>query len=149
MTRLVLSIFLISTFVISPSQTMSATMPCSMVLEPIDKKLTNAKGTALVYKVQLRPPSFARTNISILGVHLPNPSSYGNYDGYEGFAFIPGEISWRFKLYPSPEKGPTWSGRFDEITAEMENVEVQVRLSNSKAEKLGPIILMNNFKHCK
>ncbi len=149
MKQFVLSIFIISIFVISPSQTEAANMPCSMVLEPIDKKLTNAKGTALVYKVQLRPPSFARTNISILGVHLPKPSSYGNYDGYEGFAFIPGEISWRFKLYPFPEKDPTWAGRFDEITAEMENVEVQVRLSNSKTEKLGPSILRSNIKYCK
>lgn len=55
MKRFVLGIFIISTFVISPLQTSATTMPCSMVLEPIDKKLTNAKGTALVYKVQLRP----------------------------------------------------------------------------------------------
>ncbi|MFC3885089.1 hypothetical protein ACFOU2_17090 [Bacillus songklensis] len=149
MKQFVLGIFIISTFVICPSQTKATTMPCSMVLEPIDKKLTNAKGTALVYKVQLRPPSFARTNISILGVHLPKPSSYGNYDSYEGFAFIPGEISWRFRLYPSPEEDPTWAGRFDEITAKMENVEVQVRLSNSKTEKLGPSILRSNIKYCK
>ncbi|KOR84219.1 hypothetical protein ABKP09_24645 [Peribacillus frigoritolerans] len=150
MKRFVLGIFIISTFVISPLQTSATTMPCSMVLEPIDKKLTNAKGTALVYKVQLRPQSFVRTNVSILGVHLPEPSSYGNYDSYEGFAFIPDEISWRFRLYPSPEKdSPTWAGKFDEITAKMENVEVQVRLSNSKTEKLGPSILRSNIKYCK
>ncbi|MEW5594944.1 hypothetical protein ABGT24_15695 [Peribacillus frigoritolerans] len=150
MKRFVLGIFIISTFVISPLQTSATTMPCSMVLEPIDKKLTNAKGTALVYKVQLRPQSFVRTNVSILGVHLPEPSSYGNYDSYEGFAFIPDEISWRFRLYPSPEKdSPTWAGKFDEITAEIENVEVQVRLSNLKNEKLGPSILRSNIKYCK
>ncbi|MDM5304957.1 hypothetical protein [Peribacillus frigoritolerans] len=150
MKRFVLGIFIISTFVISPLQTSATTMPCSMVLEPIDKKLTNAKGTALVYKVQLRPQSFVRTNVSILGVHLPEPSSYGNYDSYEGFAFIPDEISWRFRLYPSPEKdSPTWAGKFDEITAKIENVEVQVRLSNSKTEKLGPSILRSNIKYCK
>lgn len=57
--------------------------PCSLVLEPVDKKLKNAKGVALVYKVQLNPPSFARMNISILAVHLPAPSSYGDYDSYE------------------------------------------------------------------
>ncbi|MEW5549821.1 hypothetical protein ABGT22_07545 [Peribacillus frigoritolerans] len=150
MKRFVLGIFIISSFVISPLQTSATTMPCSMVLEPIDKKLTNAKGTALVYKVQLRPQSFVRTNVSILGVHLPEPSSYGNYDSYEGFAFIPDEISWRFRLYPSPEKdSPTWAGKFDEITAEIENVEVQVRLSNLKNEKLGPSILRSNIKYCK
>ena len=84
------------------------------------------------------------------GVHLPEPSSYGNSDSYEGFAFIPDEISWRFKLYPSPEKdSPTWAGRFDEITAKMINVEVQVRLSYSKTEKLGSILLKSNIKYCK
>ncbi|MBT2701567.1 hypothetical protein J7E79_30425 [Bacillus sp. ISL-40] len=150
MKQLVLVIFIVSIFVIFPSYSKATTMPCSMVLESIDKELKNAKGVALVYKVQLRPPSFARTNISILGVHLPEPSSFGNYDSYEGFAFIPREISWRFRLYPTKEKdSPTWAGRFDEITAEMENVEVQVRLSNSKTEKLGPSKLRGNIKYCK
>ena len=136
--------------VIFPMPSFAVTMPCSMVLNPIDSTLSNAKGSALVYKVQLRPPSFARTNISVLAVHLPNPSAYGNYDSYEGFAFIPNEISWRFKLYPTQEVGPTWAGRFDEITAEMDNVEIQVRLSNSKNDKLGPpILLKNNIKNCK
>jgi hypothetical protein len=146
----ILGIFIISIFFTYPIQSRAAAFPCSMVLEPIDKKLTNAKGAALIYKVQLRPPSSARTNISILGVHLPVPSSYGNYDSYEGFAFKPRESSWRFRLYPSPEiDSPTWAGRFDEITEKMENVEVQVRLSNSKNEKLGPIILRSYINKCK
>ncbi|KAB2334464.1 hypothetical protein F7731_14715 [Cytobacillus depressus] len=150
MQHFILSIFIISTLVICPSYSKAITMPCSMVLESIDKKLTNAKGAALIYKVQLFPPSFARTNISILGVHLPKPSAYGNYDSYEGFAFIPGEISWRFRLYPTPEiDGPTWAGRIDNISADMKNVEVQIRLSNSKTEKLGPRILSGKIKACK
>jgi hypothetical protein len=150
MRRFVLVIFLISIFVMYPDQTNAINMPCSMVLEPVDKNLKNAKGSALIYKVQLNPPSFARTNVSILAVHLPEPSSYGNYDSYEGFAFIPDEISWRFRLYPTPEEySPTWAGRFDLITSKMKNVEVQIRLSNSKSEKLGPSILTNNIKYCK
>ena len=32
--------------------------PCSLTLESVDKSLTNAKGVALIYKVQLNPPSF-------------------------------------------------------------------------------------------
>lgn len=123
--------------------------PCSLILEPVDTDLKNAKGAALVYKVQLYPPSFPRTNISILAVHLPEPSSYGEYDAYEGFAYIPDEISWRFKLYPTPEQeGPSWAGRFDLITAEMKNVEVQVRLSNTKTNKLGPAVLTNTISNC-
>ena len=123
--------------------------PCSVFLEPVDKKLKNAKGAALVYKVQLNPPSFARTNVSILAVHLPEPSSYGDYDSYEGFAYIPGEISWRFNLYPTPEmNGPSWAGRFDLITAEMQDAVVQVRLSNTKTGRLGPSVLSNSVSKC-
>lgn len=150
MKKFVLVMFFIAAFIMNPVQTIAITIPCSMVLEPVDKSLTNAMGIALVYKVQLHPPSFARTNVSILAVHLPEPSSYGNYDSYEGFAFIPDEISWRFRLYPTPEEeSPTWAGRFDSITAEMQNVKIQVRLSNSKTEELGPSILAKHIKDCK
>lgn len=137
----------VTPFPISPK---AETMPCSMILEPADKELTNAKGVALIYKVQLRPPSFPRTNISILGVHLPEPKTYGPFDSYEGFAFVPNVISWRFRLYPTPEQeSPSWAGRFDEITAKMENVEVQIRLSNSKTEKLGPSLLTGKMNNCR
>ena len=149
MKRFVLLIFTISCLIISPSHSNAITTPCSLVLNPIDTELKNAQGVALIYKVQLDHHSFERTNISILGVHLPEPSSYGNYDSYEGFAFKPEVISWRFKLYPSPElDSPTWAGRFDDITAELENEEVQIRLSNSKSGELGPLILENSVKNC-
>ncbi len=122
---------------IHPIETNAITKPCSMVLEPPDKNLKNAMGAALVYKVQLNPPSFARTNISIIAVHLPEPSSYGNYDGYEGFAFKPNEISWRFKLFQTLEKNsPTWAGRFDLITAEMENVRFKCALLIQRPKNL-------------
>lgn len=149
MKALLVMILFFSTSVIAPPHSQAITMPCSMVLEPMDEKLANAKGSALIYKVQLRPPSSARTNVSILGVHLPPPSSYGNYDGYQGFAFIPGVISWQFMLDPSEEEeSPTWAGRFDEITAEMEKARVQVRLFNSRTAKLGPAILGSDIKNC-
>jgi hypothetical protein len=143
-------IALYAIFILQPIETNAITLPCTMVLKPVNQNLENAMGAALVYKVQLNPPSFARTNISILAAHLPNPSFYGNYDSYEGFAFIPEEISWRFPLFPTAEEGgPTWAGRFDLITAKMKNVQVQVRLSNSKTEKLGPSILNNRIENCK
>ncbi|SEI10036.1 hypothetical protein SAMN05192559_11217 [Halobacillus karajensis] len=103
MKRFILFPMIIFLLIMSPSQVNAITMPCSMVLEPVDQNLNNAKGTALVYKVQLFPPSFARTNISILAVHLPEPSNYGDFDSYEGFAYIREEISWRFRLFPTPE----------------------------------------------
>lgn len=51
MKQFVLGIFISLTFVISPLQTNATTKPFSMVLEPIDKKITNSSGTELVYKV--------------------------------------------------------------------------------------------------
>lgn len=133
-----------------PAETDAITMPCSMVLRPTAINLKNAMGTALIYQVQLNPPSFKRTSLSIMALHLPAPSLYGNFDGYEGFAFKPNEISWRFKLYPmKDEHHSIWAGKFELITAEMENVHVQVRPSHSKSEKLGPGILSNHMNYCR
>lgn len=149
MKSFVFVLFVLISTVAYPLQTHADKMPCTIALEPINKGLKNAKGSALIYKVQLNPPSFARTNISVLGAHLPTPSSYGQYDSYEGYATIPNEISWRFRLYPTPEdESPTWAGRFDLITADMKNVKVQVRLSDSKTEKLGPPVLQAVIKTC-
>ncbi|QWI78394.1 hypothetical protein JG486_30565 (plasmid) [Bacillus mycoides] len=151
MRQFIVALVICMTIVVSPYQAQastSASLPCSVILNPLNKADKNAKGVALVYKVKLTA-SFPRTNISILGVHLPNPDTLGNYDTYEGFAFIPEKISWRFKLYPSEEDGPTWAGRIDIITAEMKGVQIQVRPSNSKTEKLGLPVLTNSIKACK
>jgi len=123
-------------------------MPCSLVLEPVNNSEINEKGVALVYKVKLTP-SFPRTSISIHAIHLPRPSNFGEYDGYEGFSFIENEISWRFKLYPTTEEdGPTWAGKIDDITANIKNSKIEVRLSNSKLGELGPVVLSNSMNLC-
>jgi hypothetical protein len=148
MKKYVLILVIIGTFFIYPKQTNAVSIPCSMILHTMDNSYPNAKGAALIYKVKLTP-SFPRTSISIHALHLPEPSSLGNYDSYEGFAYIPEVISWRFSLYPTSEEfAPTWAGRFDLNTAEMENVEVQVRPTNLKTKKLGPSFLTNNIKYC-
>jgi hypothetical protein len=152
MKQLALSLLLFGSVIFSPMQTKAAssvTVPCSLILKPVDSGYPNTMGAALVYKVKLTP-SFPRTSISIHALHLPKPSSFGDYDRFEGFAFIPNVISWRFPLYPTPETdGPTWAGRFDSITAKLENVQIQVRLSNTKTGKLGPVILANSINYCK
>lgn len=150
MKKFILVLLMICFFISSPLQINAdskLSMPCSLVLNSVNTNLTNAKGAALVYKVKLTP-SFPR--ISIHSLHIPEPATFGNFDEYVGFAFIPEVISWKFKLYPTDEVGgPTWAGRFDGVTAEMENVTVQVRPANSKTEKLGPAILTNDMKYCK
>lgn len=99
MKRFILVLSFLSIIVAYPIQTNASPMPCSVILEPVDKNLKNAKGVALIYKVQLNPPSAARTNISILAVHLPAPSSFGNYDSYEGFATKPPARPLRYSQY--------------------------------------------------
>lgn len=124
-------------------------LPCTLILNSVKDSYTNAKGVALIYKVQLFQ-SFPRTSISIHGVHLPNPPTLGDYDTYEGFAFVPEVISWRFKLYPTSEAtDPTWAGKIDDITMQLDKSTVEIRLSNSKSGKLGPPVLINRFSQCK
>ena len=134
--------------------------PCSVVLHPV-KSIPNAKGTTLITKVK-KPytssptsPVRERKGIGIYADWLPLPSSFGLYDQYEGFAQIKGEISWRFKLYLVKENAPSWFGgnpwvgKIDEISAELPvNTSVEVRLSNSKTNKLGPVILQNTLHGC-
>ncbi|OCT13437.1 hypothetical protein A8709_17675 [Paenibacillus pectinilyticus] len=150
MKKIIVIISFLSIGVIHPvSLKAEVVMPCSAVLEPVSKDDMNVKGAALIYKVKLTP-SFPRTSISMHAIHLPAPTTLGDYDGYEGFAFIPNEISWRFKLVPTPEgNDPTWAGKIDDITADLTPSILQIRLSNGKTGKLGPAILENPANVCK
>lgn len=139
------------------TSSVTVTLPCSVILRPVDKTLTpNTYGVALV-STFLRtfpttPPRYQeRTSISVLVNRLPKPSTYGDFDGYEGFAQIPGKISWSFTLLPRQEfqLDTTWAGRFDEISAVLTpNTRVQVRPYNSKHDKLGAVILENTLEDC-
>jgi hypothetical protein len=135
--------------------------PCSVVLQPV-KDIPNAKGTALITKVKKSytdtptSPVRERNSVGIYADWLPLPSSFGDYDQYEGFAEIPGMISWRFKMYPVKEDPPSWFGgtpwvgKFDEISLGIPvDARVEVRLSNSKTQNLGPVILQNTLQGCR
>ncbi|MBW4082363.1 hypothetical protein HYD27_13330 [Paenibacillus sp. S150] len=124
--------------------------PCSLILDAKENMPVNAKGVALAYRV-VRDAGGERTSLSIHAQYLPDPASLGNYDRYEGFAQVPGEISWRFPLYPAPAAtgNPTWAGRIDDISGPLERAAVQVRLSNSRTNTLGPIVVENVMSKCK
>ncbi|MFO1445086.1 hypothetical protein KDN24_18170 [Bacillus sp. Bva_UNVM-123] len=146
----------------SQAQTLpQVSYPCSVVLQPV-RDIPNALGTALIAQVK-KPytdsqtsPLRIRKSVGIYADWLPFPSTFGDYDQYEGFAQISGIISWRFKMYlvkeapPSWFGGTSWVGKFDEISSELpENTHVQIRLSNSKTNKLGPAILQNTLNRCR
>ncbi|MBV7506467.1 hypothetical protein KW850_14480 [Bacillus sp. sid0103] len=134
--------------------------PCSVVLKPV-RDIPNAQGTGLITKVK-KPytpgptsPIRERKSVGIYADWLPLPSSFGDYDQYEGFARIIGEISWRFKMYSVKEDAPSWFGgtpwvgKIEEISASLPvNTRVELRLSNSKTNKLGPVILQNTLHQC-
>ncbi|WP_436376943.1 hypothetical protein [Cytobacillus sp. BC1816] len=138
----------------------SLSYPCSIVLKPVNK-IPNISGTALITKVkkpyteQPGSPVRERTGVGIYADWMPQPSNFGDYDQYEGFAQIPGEISWRFKMYPVKEDQPSWFGgspwvgKFDEISAELSpETIVSLRLSNSRTNRLGPAVLQFTLKRC-
>ncbi|OPA77398.1 hypothetical protein BVG16_13125 [Paenibacillus selenitireducens] len=128
MKQLIILLMIVMTCLVGPERANARAipdMPCSVILEPVDSSEHNQKGVALVYKVKLTP-SFPRTSINMLASHLSEPRSYGDYDKYEGFA-----------------------GRIDDITADLANSVIEVRLSNSKSGKLGSAILRNQMKVCK
>lgn len=52
MTRFILVISLLAAAVTYPIQVNASTMPCSVIMEPVDQSLRNVKGVALIYKVQ-------------------------------------------------------------------------------------------------
>lgn len=138
----------------------SLSYPCSIVLEPV-KDIPNIQGTALITKVK-KPyseepgsPVRERTAVGIYADWMPLPSAFGDYDQYEGFAQVPGVISWRFKMYPVKEDQPSLfggfplAGKYDEISAELSaDANVQLRLSNSRSGNLGPAILQGTLKGC-
>ncbi len=124
-------------------------MPCCLVLPPVHPGADYPSGVSLIQRITT-PFGSTRTRVAILAYGLPHPASWGPFDQYEGFAQVPGVISWRFRLYPTPEPdAPTWAGRFDHITARLTpDTRVQVRLSQSTNQDLGPVLLENTLNNC-
>ncbi|GIP38238.1 hypothetical protein J31TS4_15180 [Paenibacillus sp. J31TS4] len=122
---------------------------CSLALQPLEGLSLLAEGAAEIYQVSLTP-SFPRTSIRIEASHLPAPSSIGPFDRYEGVAYAPDEISWRFPLAPAPEAEiPTWAGRIDEGSATRQQVRIEVRPYNSATNAAGPALLASSTEACR
>lgn len=139
----------VETYAKPQEESQEAKYPCSLILNAKQNMPINAKGVALAYRITNDIGS-ERTSLSIHAQYLPDPSTLGNYDRYEGFAQVPGVISWRFILYPTPEpEVPTWAGRIDDISGPLERASIQIRLSDSRTNTLGPIVLENHMNNCK
>jgi len=129
-----------------PTQLVS--LPCCALLPRANQSvLPDAAGTALVQRLeQLRP---GRISITIVAHGLPAPSSQGNYNSYEAIAFVPNVITWSWRLYPTTETPPTWSGTISEITLSLTpQTMVQVCPVNLSTNKAGSPILANTVANC-
>ena len=144
---------LIFVLVILPSQTHSENKveefpPCLAILEPTKNIPKNARGVALIYNIE-RKFNDERTSLSVHALHLPKPSSFGDYDGYEVLAYIPKEISWIFSLSPLTKYGETtWAGNLDEVSPVMRPTRIKVRAVNTTTKETGPIVLEKILKPC-
>ncbi len=144
---------LIFVLVILPSQTHSENKieelpPCSVILEPTKNVPKNARGVALIHNIE-RKFNDERTSLSVHALHLPKPSSFGDYNGYEVLAYIPKEISWIFSLSPLTKYGETiWAGNLDEVSPVMRPTRIKVRTVNTTTKKTGPIVLEKILKPC-
>ncbi|WP_066639013.1 LysM peptidoglycan-binding domain-containing protein [Desulfolucanica intricata] len=123
-------------------------LPCCAVLNRTGSAPVDALGSALVRKLQeLRP---GRTAITIAANGLAKPQELGNFNAYQGVAFIPGLITWQWVLESTSETFPTWSGTFTEITAELtSNTVIQVRPINTQVENRGEPILTGTLAECR
>ncbi|MCZ8518503.1 hypothetical protein [Paenibacillus caseinilyticus] len=151
----------ISTTAAQPETQPKVQYPCSVVLLPV-MDMPNTQGAALITKVK-KPytadpisPLRERQSVGIYADWMPDPSSFGDYDQYEGLVQIPGAISWRFKLSAVYTKtsgffgGQLWAGKTEEISMDLPvNTRVEVRLFNSKTKETGRAIAQNTLQGCK
>ena len=122
---------------------------CCLILSPTSPSVpVDARGVALVRPVvQVRP---GRTSITVAAHDLPAPSTLGNFDAYEALAFIPAVITWRWRLFSTPEPIPTWAGTFTEITAPLTpSTVVQVRPVNTQTGAPGSPVLSGTLASCR
>lgn len=131
----------------SSNPTPNPQFPCCMILRPTGQLPADAIGTSLVRRLAVLRPG--RTAISILAHGLPDPRELGNFNAYQGIAFIPGVITWQWVLEPTSETFVTWAGTFTEITAELTpDTVIQVRPINTGGTDRGEAVLSGALADC-
>lgn len=126
-----------------------ATLPCCLILVRTTPSVpVDALGTALVQRLTQISPG--RTAITIAAYGLPAPSRLGDFDAFEGLAFIPGIISFRWRLINIPETFLVQVGAFAEITADLTaNTVIEVRPLNTLTRVAGSPVLRNTLANCR
>ncbi|WP_242859332.1 LysM peptidoglycan-binding domain-containing protein [Caloramator mitchellensis] len=117
------------------------TFPYCQVLKPMDQVNRNAFGSAMVQRLLN-----GQHQLVITGASLPEPSTFGNFDEYEGFVGIPGIGGYGFRLTRVSERAlGLWTGSI--ILTPLLSIGNQVYIipSNSKTGASGRPILGGVF----
>lgn len=125
------------------------TLPCCLILARTTPSVpVDAVGTALVQSLSHLTPR--RTAITIAAFGLPAPATLGDFDAYEGLVFVPGIISFRWRLFDIPDAVPVRVGSFTEITADLTaNAVIEVRPLNTLTSAAGSPMLRNTLANCR
>jgi hypothetical protein len=79
------------------------TLPCCTILRPTTPQASI--GTAMVALTEAN-----ERLVGVLGINLPPPSYFGDFDTYEGLVEIPSEGAYGFALSLNPRESMNWSG---------------------------------------
>ncbi len=125
-------------------------IPCTAILNPTQHIITDAAGSALV-----RFLSSNQRSISVLGVGIPEPSTLGNFNGYQGRVVFPPPEDRGFEFLlthtPStPSQPETWSGSLN-FTVGMgwpPDTMIVVRPINTNTHNTGSAVLLGTLTDC-
>lgn len=84
-------------------------------------------------------------SLGILGVNLPEPSSLGDFDIYDGFIWIQGIGGFGFGLSPLPEQPGTWAGTIELEPLLTKGNKIYIIPGNSQTGISGEPILTGSF----
>lgn len=118
--------------------------PCCAVLRPVAGRAPNAVGSALI-----RQLGNGRQAVSFLATGLPNPSTLGNFNAFEGFVEIAGIGGFAAILFPVPQDQGSWAGTVTLIHPILfAGSQLSVRPINTNTGVSGQPVLVGNLLQC-
>lgn len=118
--------------------------PCCVILESRNASLSaDAQAVTLVQKL-----TNSNHAITFTAVSLPPPSTFGNFDQYEGFVGIPGIGGFGLVLQPVQTELPSWTGTLQFKPLLSAGNQVYVLPGNSMTGVSGSSVLSTNLNAC-
>ncbi len=125
-------------------------IPCTALLDPAQSIITDAAGSVLV-----RFLSTNQRSISVLGVGIPEPSTLGSFNSYQGRVVFPPpeDAAFEFILSPTPSipsQPKTWSGSLNFVVGSgwPTDTMIVVRPINLSTSVTGAAVLVGTLTNC-